>query len=83
LEAAKDEDEDVTVVPKGQTGRWQPLDHRIFGELKSRARARFNAAYLEPDEPKVEKIWSICRLLECWDSIEQKNIIAAWNVLRK
>ena len=28
-------------IPAGQTGEWQPLDFRIFGSLKARARNNF------------------------------------------
>ena len=33
---------DLNFIPAGQTGEWQPLDYRIFGSLKQRARAEFN-----------------------------------------
>jgi hypothetical protein len=74
---------DLTFVPHGQTGRWQPLDRRIFGDLKSRARARFNAAHvcLDRSRPILNKIWSIRVLLECWDSIEEENVRKSWNAL--
>jgi len=34
----------LSFVPSGQTGTWQPLDYRVFGSLKARAKERFNAA---------------------------------------
>jgi len=36
----------LSFLPGGQTGTWQPLDYRVFGCLKARARARSNAAVL-------------------------------------
>ena len=32
-------------IPAGMTDHWQPLDYRIFGELKQRAKARFDAYF--------------------------------------
>jgi hypothetical protein len=81
-EKARQNHIDVIFVPHGQTGNWQPLDHRIFGELKSRARARFNAEHVKDLRPALSKIWSARILLACWESIEEENICAAWEILR-
>jgi hypothetical protein len=73
---------DLTFIPHGQTGRLQPLDSRVFGELKSRARARFNAAHVgEGNKPIINKAWSVGVLVQCWQSIEQENIIKSWRAL--
>jgi hypothetical protein len=80
---AKERHIDITFVPHGQTGNWQPLDHRIFGELKSRARARFSAAHLGQLRPALSKVWSARILIQCWDSIEEENISQAWTILEE
>jgi hypothetical protein len=38
---ARDLDIELIFIPAGQTGTCQPLDHRIFGELKKRAHQEF------------------------------------------
>lgn len=69
-------------IPAGQTGEWQPLDFRIFGSLKSRARAQFNRNNIIDQNGKELFIdWpkAITILLDCWKSIKPKEIISAWS----
>ena len=67
-------------IPAGLTSRHQPLDKRIFGSLKSRARARFDAAHArQEEEPSV--ILAVRFLLESWNAIDQDEVIKAWNDL--
>lgn len=63
-------------IPPGATGDCQPLDRRLFGSLKSRARARFDAAWAQNHDPTMED--SIAMLLDAWRSIDQFEVLAAW-----
>lgn len=67
-------------IPAGLTSRHQPLDKRIFGNLKSRARARFDAMYVRQEE-EPNMIVAVRILLEAWSAIEQDEVIKAWDEL--
>ena len=68
-------------VPAGQTGKYQPLDFRIFGNLKNKAKARFdendvvNFEISSPTKINWEK--SVELLLQCWEEIPEEDIINA------
>jgi hypothetical protein len=66
-------------VPPGMTGECQPLDRRIFGILKGRARSRFNRMCCQHVNPSMED--SVGMLVEAWSTIDQDIILAAWKPL--
>jgi hypothetical protein len=35
----------LVLIPKGGTGKYQPLDRRVFGALKSKGRAKWTRVY--------------------------------------
>ena len=57
-------------IPNGQIGIWQPLDYRIFGELKSHAKARFDALYgkalINSEDPHVDMNTVLVILGQVW-----------------
>jgi hypothetical protein len=65
-------------IPAGMTGECQPLDRRIFGSLKARARARFDALYSHDTEPTMND--SVAMLLGAWNSISQDEVLGAWEL---
>jgi hypothetical protein len=65
-------------IPAGMTGECQPLDRRIFGSLKARARARFDALYSHDKEPTMMD--SVGMLLGAWNSINQDEVLRAWEL---
>jgi hypothetical protein len=66
-------------VPKGGTGRFQPLDRTVFGGLKARAKKRWAKLFLNKDK-KITKQEAVELLLDCWKCIGDKEIIEAWNI---
>jgi hypothetical protein len=50
-------------IPAGKTDYWQPLDRKIFGNLKSRAKACFNGAHCGWEIPRLDLIWAVKCLL--------------------
>jgi hypothetical protein len=64
-------------VPAGMTGKCQPLDRRIFGSLKSRARKRFDDLWIKYGTPTMED--SLVMMLKAWGTITQLEILDAWN----
>jgi hypothetical protein len=69
-------------VPKGGTGAYQPLDRRIFGNLKAKGAASWGAEYLrDPLEMAVaSKPIALRLLLETWDQISPEHITDAWSI---
>jgi hypothetical protein len=68
--------------PSGATGLCQPLDRRIFGILKQRAKARFDRRNLDWAQDEFRIGESIAILTECWDSITQEQVLSAWEHFR-
>lgn len=71
-------------IPAGQTGEWQPLDFRIFGSLKARAKAEFDkrhAVHRNGDEYEINWELAIDILIQCWDEISTEEAINAWSKL--
>ena len=67
-------------IPAGYTDELQPLDIRIFGALKAKARsAFFNLIYqdknLKPDKGLAAKI-----LVSCWKSLREELIESSWSL---
>jgi hypothetical protein len=72
----------LAYVPSGQTSIWQPLDRRIFGSLKQRAKALFRMAHsdIHGAPPKLDIFWALYCLVTCWDAIPNEDVKAAWNI---
>jgi hypothetical protein len=69
-------------IPSGMTDQWQPLDLRIFGSLKARAKALFDAEWMRDPDTELSTEDAIALLLRSWQSIEQGEILKAWQKLR-
>jgi hypothetical protein len=65
-------------LPAGQTDELQPLDRRVFGNLKQRARRRFNHEILQGPENNLNIAWAIQILVKVWYAIRQDQILSAW-----
>jgi hypothetical protein len=63
-------------IPAGTTGERQPLNRRIFGNLKGRANARFDRLWSMNATPIIQD--SIDVLLSVWKLIQQDEITDAW-----
>jgi hypothetical protein len=81
IEIAAANDVELLFVPAGGTGRFQPLDRRIFGELKARARAEFRRWTWRADGLDMDYEQSIRILSRCWMAIPAENVKKAWNVV--
>jgi hypothetical protein len=66
-------------IPAGLTDGWQPLDLRICGSLKMRARALFDEQWFRDDSTELTVTTAIALLLRSWDSISQEEILDSWN----
>jgi hypothetical protein len=67
----------IEFIPAGMTAECQPLDRRLFGNLKSRARCRFDYMWMARNgDPTMQE--SILMLLAAWKSITQDEVLDAW-----
>jgi hypothetical protein len=60
-------------IPEGMTGECPPLDRRIFGNLKSRARSRYAQMCCQGEDPTMED--SVAMLVDAWKSIGQEEVL--------
>jgi hypothetical protein len=82
LPTTKGEDAKLLFVPANGTGRFQPMDRRIFSELKVRARADF-ARRLRKEVPEtMDHQTSIDILEKCWVSIQPDQVQKARNIVK-
>jgi hypothetical protein len=79
--AADANDVELLFVPAGATGRFQPMDRRVFGELKARARAEFARRMWSTGQTDVDHDESVRVLIRCWNAIPTSNVKKAWNVI--
>ena len=70
----------IGFIPPGMTDRYQPLDRRLFGAVKSRARARFDSKSCSPDHDP-DLLTALETLVNVWRSVTQEEIIDAWDHL--
>jgi hypothetical protein len=69
-------------VPAGGTSKLQPLDIKVFGALKAKARNAWANGYLvTPNFPQTKES-SVQILLECWDNLDNASIESAWKVFQ-
>jgi hypothetical protein len=80
LAAADECDVELLFVPAGGTSQYQPLDYRVFGELKSRARAEMTRIMAIGGGLNVDYDQSVGILVRCWNAIPGENIRKAWGL---
>ena len=74
---------ELIFVPAGGTSKYQPLDVKVFGELKSRARKKFEHLAFKNQTRNITYQESIEILLESWLSISQENIEKSWELIKQ
>jgi hypothetical protein len=74
-------DIELLFIPAGGTSLYQPLDARIFGELKARARSAFQRLASINGLQGATYCESITILVDCWNHISPENVMKAWNVV--
>lgn len=86
-EKAKSRNIILLFVPAGGTSLYQPLDIKIFGELKSRARKQFNQIsnlmHMETRSFSGTSYEKAVKILgKCWDDIPSINIVKAFKAIK-
>jgi hypothetical protein len=69
---------ELLFVPAGGTSLCQPLDRRIFGELKSRARHAFFQLSAQTGVQGATPEQAVTILVNCWAVIPPENVRQAW-----
>ena len=69
----------LSFIPAGQTGEWQPLDRRIFGELKMRSVGVFSRLMIHKSMDQVDIVVALKILVMCWQQVSEESIIKAWD----
>jgi hypothetical protein len=77
---ARDPQIEHRFVPAGGTSQFQPLDRRVFGELKSRARRAFERLASRMGDRKSTPDEAMAVLAEAWYAIPTGNIRRAWKL---
>jgi hypothetical protein len=67
-------------IPAGQTGSLQPLDYRIFGNVKAKVREDFMRRMIS-GETKISVIEAIKTWLRAWRTLTQEAVLKAWEPL--
>jgi hypothetical protein len=80
MAAAEECDVELVFVPAGGTSEYQPLDHRIFGELKSRVRAEITKLMIFRGGATIDYNQSVSILMRCWNAIPGENIRKVWGL---
>lgn len=81
IEHALEMNLEILFVPAGGTALYQPLDARVFGELKSRARSAFQRLAFQEGIRGATYEQSISILTECWEKISVQKVLKAWDVV--
>jgi hypothetical protein len=75
----------VIFVPANGTGKYQPLDRKIFGIIKNRlaSKEKLNPIEQELIGGKHKEMYKIMhkRFLHEWDQLSENAINSAWNIL--
>jgi hypothetical protein len=68
-------------VPAGGTGTYQPLDRRIFGNLKAKGAAKWERQYIDciTMDLRATKVIALQLLLESWRVFTVDHARCAWS----
>jgi hypothetical protein len=72
---------DLEFIPAGKTGKLQPLDCRIFGELKARVRAAVERDLAETGEIGANVFDALGHFLKAWKQVPAENVVGSWTAL--
>jgi hypothetical protein len=67
-------------VPKGGTGRYHPLDRRVFGALKVKGRAKWATTYQANPGMDCTRPVAAELLLTSWAELSESCVLAGWDI---
>ena len=77
-EYARDHKIQLSYIPAGQTGYWQPLDRSIFGLFKKKTQAELERLALTKDLAEIDMIDTLVTLTNVWNSLDPETIARSW-----
>ena len=69
----------ILFIPAGQTDHWQPLDKRVFGALKAKAREEFDKMMADKELRDVSIMDAIDILVKCWKVLDVDLVKKSWS----
>jgi hypothetical protein len=78
VDAVEECDIELLFISASGTNKYQPLDYRIFGELKSRSREEIVRLISRRGGIGIEHEQSVTISERCWNAIPGENIRKAW-----
>ena len=79
IEIAEELKIELVFIPTSATDKFQPLDIRIFGILKSMAAKEFND-HVFAHNTGYTKAEAADLFLKCWQRLSHESVIAAWTI---
>jgi hypothetical protein len=70
---------EVIWIPKGATGKYQPLDRRTFGALKAKGKAKWRYEFAQHYGMGCTRDIAAELLLQSWDELSDSAVAAGWN----
>jgi hypothetical protein len=70
---------EIIWVPKGATGRYQPLDWRTFGALKSKGKTKWKFMFSQHCGVKCDRRIGAELLLQSWEELSESAVAAGWD----
>jgi hypothetical protein len=71
---------ELLFVPRGGTGRYQPLDRRTFGALKAKGRAKWSQECANHPGMICTRDQAAELLLSCWDELSPDSVLSGWDL---
>lgn len=71
----------LSFIPAGQTGQWQPLDRRVFGVVKREAEQKLDEICIDEDLAELNMMDALGILVDVWYKLDEKVIKASWDHL--
>ena len=71
----------LETIPAGLTDEYQPLDRRIYGSLKARAKARYDVWLRRHTMEEMDWDVAVEILMDAWASVTEKDVKSAWSHL--
>jgi hypothetical protein len=69
---------ELLFIPAGMTAELQPLDAKIFGQLKSVGAANWTDEYIFDPTKKFTKETASINLQKSWNEVTRANVRASW-----
>jgi hypothetical protein len=66
-------------IPKGITGKYQPLDNRIFGAIRSNGTAKLRHELAQPFEKTCGRAIEAELLLRSWNELSDSAVPTGWD----